>query len=268
MNGRTGSQLSLAVQDLVGGVRSAHLWAMLGWQDIKQRYRRSLLGPLWLTVSTGIMTLALGAVYAAIFKMPLEQYFPYLAVGLVMWGLLSAFATDGCQTFIANEALIKQLRLPFFVYVLRMVWRNLLIFAHNFVIVVLVVAYFRIAPSPGQILAFVAGLALTAANAVWLGMVLGCLCARFRDIPLIVNSLVQLLFFLTPVIWHRDLMPGRQRVIDWNPVYHFIEVVRAPLLAQWPAASSWAAVVLVTIGGWALAAVLVTRLRRRIPYWL
>jgi ABC-type polysaccharide/polyol phosphate export permease len=258
MNVRATSQLSLAVQDLAGGVRSADLWAMLGWQDIKQRYRRSLLGPLWLTISSGIMILALGAVYAAIFRMSLEEYFPFLAVGLVIWALVSSFASDGCQVFIANEAMIKQLRLPFFVYVLRMVWRNLL----------LVLAYFRIAPTPGQLLAFLAGLGLTLANAIWLGMVLGCLCARFRDIPLIVNSLVQLLFFLTPVIWHPSLMPGRQRVIDWNPIYHFVEVVRAPLLAQWPASSSWTVVLVVTAVGWSVTVVFVTRLRRRIPYWL
>lgn len=264
----TASQFSLAVQDLLVAARSAYLWSMLGWQDIKQRYRRSTLGPLWLTVSSAVMIVALGAVYAAIFKMNLHDYFPFLAVGLVVWSLLSSIVTDGCQVFIVNEAMIKQVRLPFFVHVLRMVWRNLIIFAHNFIIVVLVLAYFRIVPTPGQLLAFAAGLGLTLVNAAWLGMVLGCLCARFRDIPLIVTSLVQLLFFLTPVIWHPGLMPGRHRVVDWNPIYHFIEVVRAPLLGQWPAPHSWAAVLLITLIGWIFTTAWLTRYRRRIAYWL
>jgi lipopolysaccharide transport system permease protein len=262
------AQFKLALDDVRDGFRQPGLWLMLGWQDIRQRFRRSMLGPLWLTLSTGFMLVALGLVYGAIFKIPLQQYFPYLAAGVVAWTLISSLISEGCQTFIASDALIKQIRLPFTTHACRVVWRNTLIFFHNLAIIVVVMLVFKIVPSVGSVLLLAVGLLVVMLNGVWVSLALGLICTRFRDVPPIVGSLLQLVFFITPIIWHPSLLPGRQRVISFNPFYHFIELLRAPMLDTSPAANSWRAVLAITVVGWVVTLVLLLRARRRITYWL
>ena len=261
------SQTTLAFRDIGQAVRQPELWLMLGWQDIKQRYRRSIIGPFWLTLSTAIMVFALGFLYAAIFRQPLGEYFPYLATGLVVWTFISGTAIDGCQAFITSEGMIKQIRVPFATYALRSVWRNLIILGHNAVIVLVVVAWF----SGGSISALplvVPALLLVVLNECWVTLVLAMICARFRDVPQIVANFMQLLFFVTPIIWQPGSLPGRQRFVYWNPFYHFVEIVRAPILGKVPAAGSWIVVLLITLLGWALCFFLFQRYRRRIAYWM
>lgn len=261
-------QMRLAVADLRDGLRDVELWGMLGWHDIRQRYRRSILGPWWLTLSTAIMVAALGIVYHAILKMPLEQYLPFLAAGLVTWTLVSTIITDGCQVFIVNEQIIRQIRLPFTIHVCRLVWRNVIIFFHNLLIVIVIVALFGGWPQIEALPLAAAALVAFAANGVWVGLLFGALCSRFRDIPQIVSSLMQLIFFITPVIWHPSVLPGQQRVITYNPFYHFVEIMRAPLLGTVPPLGSWIAVIAITILGWIVTFAFMTRYRRRFAYWL
>ena len=241
---------------------------LLGWQDIKQRYRRSMLGPLWLTISTAVMVIALGYVYAAIFRQSLNDYFPYLAAGLVIWSFISGTIVDGCQTFIASEGIIKQIRVPFFAHVMRVIWRNMIVLGHNAIIIVVVVVLFASAQDPFVLLMFIPGLALVVLSAAWVTLLIGMICARFRDVPQIIANVLQLMFFLTPIIWQPGVLPGRQRVIYWNPLYHFVEVIRAPLLGKMPAAETWLAVIGVTALGWLLTLYFFTQFRRRIAYWL
>ncbi len=261
-------QIRMAFADLRDGLRHVELWGMLGWHDIRQRYRRSILGPWWLTMSTAVMVVALGLVYHAILRMPLEQYLPFLAAGLITWTLVSSIITDGCQALIVNEQIIRQIRLPFTIHACRLVWRNLIIFFHNVLIVVVIVAIFGVRPNFETLPLILAALAAIAVNGVWVALLLGAFCARFRDIPQIVTSLMQLFFFITPVIWHPSVLPGQHRVIAFNPFHHFIEIMRAPLLGGAPSGTSWLAVLAVTILGWAVTLAFLTRYRRRFVYWL
>jgi len=268
MSFHTEAQLKLALDDVRQGFARSDLWLLLGWNDIRQKFRRSLLGPFWLTLSTAIMLVALGFVYAALFKMDLKQYFPYLAAGIVTWSLISSLVIEGCQTFIGVEPMIKQIRLPFTVHAFRVVWRNILVFFHNIVIVVVVVLIFSELPGPVPLLGLLAGLALFVVNGVWICLLLGLICTRYRDMPPMVASLVQLVFFVTPIIWHPSLLAGRQRIINFNPFYHFIELLRAPMLDTTPSAVTWAAVLGITAGGWLLTVLVFWRYRRRIAYWV
>lgn len=268
MSFHTEAQLKLAVDDIRQAFTRRDLWLLLGWHDIRQKFRRSLLGPFWLTISTGIMLVALGFVYAALFKMDLKEYFPYLAAGIVTWTLLSSLVTEGCHTFIGSEPLIKQIRLPFTVHACRVAWRNILVFFHNVVIVVVVVLIYRDLPGLGSMLSLAAGLALIMINGVWVTLLLGVACTRFRDLPPMVASLMQLAFFITPIIWHPSLLAGQQRVINYNPFYHFIELLRAPMLDTIPGATTWKAVFAITLVGWVVTFLVMLRYRRRIAYWI
>jgi homopolymeric O-antigen transport system permease protein len=258
----------LALNDFTEGLRRWPLWVAMGWQDIKTRYRRSTLGPFWLTLSMGITVGAMGALYAGLFKLSLADYLPHLTLGLLFWTLISTALVEGCQTFIASEGFIKQVRIPFSAHVFRVICRNYIIFLHNLVVYIPVAILYGIVPGWVGLLTIV-GLALIAVNAVWAVLLLGMVCVRFRDIPQIVASLLQVAFFVTPIIWHPGALSGRQfLVVRFNPFYHFLEIVRAPLLGQMPALESWLAVGLVTVVGWAFTAWFFRRYRARIPYWV
>ena len=261
------SQATLAFIDLVRGAHSRHLWGLLGWQDIRRRYRRSFLGPFWLTISMGVLVGALGTLYGTLLKVEVAEYIPFLAAGFVVWTFIQGVVTDGCTAFINAESIIKQVGLPLSVHVYRVVWRNLLIFFHNAVIFVVVAAIFSVWPGWVGLLV-VPGLILLCLNVIWAGLLLGIVSARFRDVPPIVASVVRILFFVTPIIWMPELMPGRAFVLDFNPFYHLVEVVRAPLLGQAPGLASWLAVSGFVLGGWLVTFELFRRYRRRIAYWV
>ena len=265
------SQTKLALIDIVQGARARYLWGMLGWQDILRRYRRSVLGPLWLTISMGMLVAMLGTLYGALLKVEIAVYVPFLALGIIVWTLISGLISDGCTAFISAESIIKQTSLPLSVHVYRRVWCNVLIFFHNAAVFVVVAGLFSIWPGWTGLLA-VPGLVLQCLNGIWVGLLLGIVSARFRDVPPIMASVVRILFFVTPIIWMPELMPERALmlalVLDFNPFFHFLELVRAPLLGQTPGLVSWLAASSITVGGWLLAFELLRRYRRRIAYWV
>lgn len=263
-----------AVADLRHGLGQRELWLSLGWQDIKQRYRRSTLGPLWITIATGVMAVALGLLYSILFQIPLADFLPHVTVGLIMWGFISGCIKEGAEVFIANEGLIKQLPSALSVHVYRLVWRQFLFLCHNLVIwVVLMVVFPR--PLGWELLLSVLGLAVLMVNGVWVSMLFGILATRFRDIAPLLDSMVQLLFYMTPIVWTTQTLyeqggqiADRARIAEINPLYHYLEIVRAPMLGQSVDAYHWWVVLACTAVGLLLAFVALRRFRSRVPYWV
>lgn len=260
-------QLRLALKDLKDGICAIYLWPMLGWMEIKQRYRRSFLGPFWLTISTGGMLAGMGPLYSKLFGQPVSIYFSHLAISFVVWIFIAGLINDACTSFIQAEGYIKQMKLPLTVHVMRTVWKNLLIFAHNLVIVLIVLFVFQ--PKLNWHLVLVPlGVLLITLNGIWIGVLLGLICARFRDIPQLVASLVQVAFFLTPVFWMPGMLGRHQWAADVNPLFHFLEIIRRPLMGDAPSALSWATVLAVTLAGFVVMLAFFRRYRARIAYWV
>jgi ABC-2 type transport system permease protein/lipopolysaccharide transport system permease protein len=260
-------QIHRAIDDLTAGLRRYPLWGMIGFHEMRQRYRRSVLGPFWITISMGVMVLALGLLYGKIFNQDLALYLPFLSAGFVVWGLLSQLILEGSQAFISSEGMMRQLAAPVSLYVYRVVWSNLLIFAHNIWVFVGVAIWFGVDVGWSSLLV-IPGLALLLINGVWVGLLFGLLSARFRDVPLILGSIVQVMFFITPVIWRPSMLPERALLLDLNPFFHVIEIVRAPLLGMPPQWENWFASLLITLVGWAVTLVLFATYRWRIAYWV
>lgn len=256
-----------AWNDVVEGAARWRLWIRLGWNDILQRYRRSVLGPFWLTASMAIMVMALGVIYAELFSQPVDDFIPFLCVGLLVWTLISSYLTEAGALFTGSESYIKQIRLPFSVYVYRSSWAKLIMFAHNFIIYIGVLVYFRIWPGTAALLA-IPGLLLVVANGTIASLTIGIVSARFRDIPQLIASIVQILFFVTPIFWKPESLKGHAYVTDFNPFFHLLEIVRAPLLGNLPATASYFVVLLVTVVNIAIAGVFFTKYRSRIAYWI
>ena len=260
------SQLELALLDIVQGARASHLWGMLGWQDIRRRYRRSKIGPFWLTISLGVLVAVLGSLYGALFRVESAEYVPFLALGFIVWMLITGVVTDSCNAFIGARGIVKEVALPHSVHVYRVLWRNLIIFFHNAAIFVLVAVFFSLWPSWVGLLA-IPGMVLLCLNGMWTGLLLGIVSARFRDVPPIVASVTRLAFFVTPIIWMPSLVPRRAAFVEFNPFYHFLELVRAPLLGELPGLVSWMVVFAITVGGWTVTLAVFRRYRWRISYW-
>jgi ABC-2 type transport system permease protein/lipopolysaccharide transport system permease protein len=260
-------QRAKAGRDIVEGIALWRLWFRLGWNDILQRYRRSVLGPFWVTASTAAMVVALGVLYAKLFNQRIDDFIPFFCAGLLVWNFIASYLTEGGTLFTGSESYIKQIRLPYSMYVYRSSWAKLIIFGHNFIIYIGVLIYFQIWPGVISLLA-VPGLMLVVLNGTIVSFSIGIVSARFRDIPQLIGSIVQILFFLTPVFWKPELLKGHAYITDFNPFFHLLEIVRAPLLGNLPSTSSYLAVMLLTLINLAIAGAFFSRFRGRIAYWI
>jgi lipopolysaccharide transport system permease protein len=261
------SDMQSAWVDWRDGTRNARAWWTMAWYDIVLRYRRSMLGPLWLTISMGAMLLGMGPLYAAIFKVPLRDFFPHLALGIIFWHLFTGTINDACNTFIGASNHLKRGGYPISLFAWRVWARNLIQFVHHIVLIVPVAVWAGMRFAPVN-LVFFAGFAIAILNLLALTFSLGIICARFRDVPQIISSVMQLLMFVTPVFWLPESLPARARIILFNPFALLLDIMRAPLLGRMPDAESWWAVVGWTVANVLLAVLLFVRKRSQIVYWL
>ncbi|MCV0378922.1 ABC transporter permease (plasmid) [Nitratireductor aquimarinus] len=258
---------NIGYRDLVQSVQSRNLWLLLGWVEIRQRYARSRIGPFWLTISMAVLVAALGLVYGTLFKADIRDYLPLLAIGFVFWAYISTTINDGCNAYIGAGAYLKQVPLPRGVFIFQNLWRNMIILAHNFVIVVLVLIIFKV-NFLQNLPFFFLGFLLVTWNLLWTTALLALLCARFRDLPQIVASIIQVIFYVTPILFKRDMLGKYPWLIDLNPFAHLIEVVRAPLLGGSAPALSWAVCLSMALVGSLLCLFMHGKYRARIPYWV
>jgi len=256
-----------AVQDVAGGLRLWRLAWTLGWLDIRLRYRGSLLGPFWLTLSTAIMVSSLGVLYATLMHMDVHRYLPFIALSQVLWGFISGVVGDGCVCFTQAEGIIRSVRMPLFVQVLRVLVRNLLMLGHNAVVIVVVFALFSVRPG-WQALWALPGVAAWALAAAAICLPLGAVCARFRDVPQIVGSVMQIAFFLTPIIWLPDQLGPHEHLLLLNPFFDLLEIVREPLLGTAAGSHIWMAAVAITLVLCGFSCALFARVRGRVAFWL
>lgn len=264
------NQRQLAWKDVVDGLQKWRIWVMLAYQDIKLRYRRSVLGPFWITLSMAITVYSMGFLYSHLFKVPFEKYFPFLVAGMLAWSLISTIVTELTEGLVASDSLIKQIKMPYTLYIHRIAARNMLIFFHNIIVIVpVLVLCHEVTKVNLNDLLLIPGLLIIYINAISYGLVLAMIGARFRDVTQIIKSLVQVIFFITPVMWAPDVLGvERQYFVDYNPFYAFIELVRAPLLGSAPTLYNLLVVSIVTGIGFLLCYKIFTPYRSRIVYWL
>ena len=257
------------MNEIVSSLKRLSLIGTLGWHDVRGRYRRSAIGPFWLTISMGVMIASIGIVFGKIFNIPMDEYLPFLAAGIILWAFITGTINEGCTGFIEAEGMIKQLRIPLFVHILRVLWRNLLILAHNILILPLVLLVMGKGIGLEALLA-IPGLLLVSMCLSWVALLFAILCVRYRDLPQIVASVLQVAFYITPIIWMPSLRPDRMGAtfLQFNPLYHLLELIRAPLLGAAPSSASWVVVLVIAVLGWGFTLLVFSRLRHRVAYWL
>lgn len=256
-----------AVADITVGLSRWRTSYKLGLQDIELRYKRSLLGPFWISAALVATVLALAYVFADVFKSDFVTYVSFIGAGLLVWQLILALVTESCGSVTEHTPFLQNVRMPLSVIAGRIVVRNSIVFAHNLVAITVLLAIFGAHVQPVALLALPGALVVLMFG-YFLSMVLGPICTRFRDIPLVIQSGMQVVFFLTPIFWMPEAVTDRPMFVASNPFFHLIELVRMPLLGREPTLLNW------QVGLWCcaitaiLALIVVATTRKRINLWL
>ncbi len=265
----TRERLHAAAGDLDAGLRMWRTWTYLAVEQVKNSYRRTVLGPWWLTLQTAAFVVGLAIIFSQILRTDLGSFLPYVAVGFLVFNLLSGLTRSASTVFTGAADTLRSTRQPLSNLVLKAVAVELIQFAHNSVIFVVFLALGLIPISLSMLLALPV-LALIVLNGVCLGLWLGTTVARFRDVGPLVASLLQVLMFFTPVFYRlEDLaQDGRGALVGWNPFLYLLEAVRAPLIGAPLTTAAVVGSLVVTVLDVALALVVFVRYRSRLPYWV
>lgn len=256
-----------AMWDLVEGLRLWEMWARQSWNEVRRRYKRTVLGPMWVTVSLIIFAVVLSFVWAGLWNQKVADFLPFLLSGLLPWTLISTAIGESCVAFIANEALMRSRQFPYSTLVYVVLTRNIVIFGHNLIGYVAVAALCGVALRWSTLM-FIPGLALVLLNCGWICVVVAIFCLRFRDFQPLVASLLQIATFVTPIFWSAGQLHGKRAIIvHLNVLYHMIEVVRQPMLGNAASLASYLICAATAVAGWLFAYWLFARKRHRLAYW-
>jgi ABC-type polysaccharide/polyol phosphate export permease len=248
----------------------ANLWNGLNWAwlDTVCQYRRSRIGPLWETINVLVMLLGLSVVSAAVFGSSVSEIIAYVGLGIIIWSAISALVIEGAGTFVRNATYVSNSTLDRDLYVARSVFKIMITFGHH-VIIYLIGVMFALVPLGWTSLLAIPGVVLLFVNGFWVVTVLGLICARFRDVELIVRNLMQLAFFVTPIFWnYRQIASNRQFLVEYNVLFYFIEIIRSPLLGEVPPLSHYLTVAGVTVAGYGLAYHVYRRMSRHLAFFV
>ena len=254
--------------ELIAGLKHHALWKKMAWIDVKQRYRRSWIGPFWLTIGMGVTVSALALLYANLFKIDLKEFLPFIASGFVFWALISTTIVESANVFLVSSGFIKQIKLPFLIYIYRLIYRNTIIFLHN-VIVLIIVLLCCLDHFSWSMLWAIPGFFAIIINLVWVCLLCAILCTRYRDFTQIIVNIIQIFFFITPINWMPNLLNGHRYLMTYNPFYYFLEIVRAPLIQSTGSLFQlWEVVLGITVVGYIFTGLLFRRCQKRLVFWL
>lgn len=255
------------LKEMRQGICSHEQWAFMALQDIKLRYRRSMIGPWWVTISTGIMVAMLGFLWSHIFGQVIETYLPFFAIGFVIWGWMSGQISDAASGFFQFQGVIKQVKLPLPIYVMRLNVRQLIVFLHNSVIILLVLLLMGQGLHWINLMA-IPSLIIIQINITLLSILISIFCTRYQDMTQVVNVFIQVMFFFTPILWQVETLKSRAYLVNINPIYHWIEMIRAPLLGNMPLSQDYLWSISTLLILLFLSAYFLGRYRSKIAYWL
>jgi len=259
--------LNLALQDLKKGLLQYRVWLHLGWVEVKQRYRRSVLGPWWISLSMFIFILMMGVVFSRLLNQKLDEYIPFFTSGFLFWTFISNSVIEAAEIFNVNSGFIKQVNLPFSLYVFKHMVRQFISLMHNFAVYVLVCAFFKFSPGLNFFLVL-PGFLLFAINVYWICFTIAIICSRYRDMIPLINSCIQIAFFVTPISWMPKLLSENSFILKVNPLAYLLDIVRAPLLGNIPSVLTWSINLGMAFVGCSACFFLFSKTRSRIPFWV
>lgn len=265
---QTNSDYFLALQDMFNGITNYKFWSYMGFAEIGRRYRRTLIGPFWTTLSLGIFIGCMGPMLSILWHTNPKEFLPYFCAGYITWTLIQSIITEGCNNFISATPFIRQVPIPYTTYACIVTWRNLIVFAHHIVILLLVFLYAHLTLNI-NVLFLIPGLGLIFFTGTWVSIFLGMICTRYRDIQQVISSMLQLAMYITPIMWQPDQLGKLAKVINGiNPLYHFICIIKQPLLGASPDPINWIYTILFSLIGAICTLLLLAKNYRKLVFWL
>lgn len=262
--------LLIGIKDYFNAFKKWRLLFYLSHAEMTRTYKRTVIGPFWAALSMGIFIASMGILFSLLWHTQISTYLPLFASGYIVWIFFSTVVTGASTAFTSMEAYIKQIDLPYSFYAFSLICRNVIIFAHQLLVFVVIALIFHIPVTLNTFL-FVPGFVLLLLNCSWITILLGILCTRFRDIQQIVVNLLQIAMFVTPIFWSESQL-GHSKVafvcIQLNPLYHLISVVRYPLMGQATHLSSWLVDIGLLIFGWVITMRVLGQKYHKLVYWL
>lgn len=251
-----------------GPLEKPQLWMTMAWLDVVQSYRRSFLGPMWITLNMAIFSVAMTLVYGAIFGIPTKEYSAYIITGMIGWTWVAALLVEVGNTFIAYGGYIKGTTIDKAQMIWAMAFKQVIVLAHNMVIFVLAAAigvvhldFYTLLFFPSVALFFLISVPLTGC--------LSILFARYRDLPRLVTSVMVVIMLLTPVFWQPPMITGWRRIIiNFNPVYYAVEFLRRPLLGLPPDPTVSGVFLVLAALAWILGRLFYRRYMRYVAFWV
>ena len=256
------------LRDLVMGAHRWRLWYLIGSGEMRRRFARARLGHFWIMLSSAISVSMMGLVWAYLWNQPVRELLPFVGVSMTVWQFLSAVLNDSTMAFPQYSHYFLNQYMPASTIIYAVLYKNVATFLLNMIFPIAVIIFFGGSVTAYSLLSVV-GLFLVIVWCVSIGYALAILCARFRDIVQVVSSLLQVAFFVTPVLWKPEFLPPQAHYfVTCNPFAPLLAVVRDPLLGRplsWDVWLTACAIVLAT-----LVCVLpfVGRFCRRLVYWL
>lgn len=265
----TGGHLNSIFHEELKSLRTHwQMWFLLGSQDIKLRYRRSTIGPFWLTISTAVTIYSMGFLYAYLFRVNIHAYFPYLASGIISWTFISTLLQESSSVLVESVTYIKNQSCFMSIFIMRLILRNCIVFFHNLIVIIPIVLYFKVELNWHNLL-IIPGLLILCMNAFTWGSIIAILGTRYRDFQQIVKSLIQVVFFITPVMWLPTLLPEKYHwIINYNPFAQYLALIRNPMLGQGIELNTIVIVGVLSLIGLRLFALCMNKYKHRIVFWL
>jgi lipopolysaccharide transport system permease protein len=241
-------------------------WRALAAGDIRSKYRRTLLGPWWITATNAFTAVIMGLVAGRFLGADMKTYLPNFMVSMTIWGFISSSIGESCYTMINAGGMIKAVDMPILIHVMRMVQRNLIIFLHNIAVIPFI---WLVYPWHIGIVAIlsVVGLLVVYVFVVSVSVIVSMICVRYRDIPPIVAAILQLLFFVSPIIWSTSQVKGGDLILTLNPIAHLLAITRDPIMGVAPSLTNWVGAVGSVAVLTAAMVYIYTRYRTRVVYW-
>ncbi len=261
--------------DIFQSFRSPIRWVFTTWFNLLIRYRRTAIGPLWIIASPVLFIFCLGALFLGLSNMTSSEFMPHLTIGLVNWTLLGGFVGRGHDLFTRNNAYLYQGETKYTDIILMDNAELIVHYLHQAVLILAVCIFYKTIKSPYALLSLL-GFLIVILNGFWISVVLGILGSRFKDIGEILDTIITMAFLATPIIWMpvrntapvgRDTAPIFETYMRVNPFYHYMEIIRAPLMNLPIAPLTWIVVGVTTILGYIVATIMYWRYRHMLVIW-
>jgi len=261
--------LKAAIDDLYKGLKMVEIWRSFAIDEIQNRYRRSVLGLAWIAIAYLVFVLVINLFFKGLSSQSGSNFFLFhVCLGYAAFTFIMGNISDGCEVYRNSMTWIKSTPLPYSIYVYKSIFRSLFTFAIHFAVALLVMLFLGWRPSP-QIFMLIPVFGIYLINAVPLQTSIGLLATRFRDISHLINTITRLLFFTTPIIWTLDQRGGViYNIAIVNPLTHFLEILRAPIMNIDPLPQSWTIVLILTVLNWIIALFASATMSKRLPFWL